>query len=101
MRTSQTFLMDCTVVSPMALLIFGGELEVRHEEGHVLIDDWIRIKVAAPTAVLVKKLRLAIDGLMQQKIGRPELDISASGDAIIEALVKLLSDDESSQTWDK
>ena len=44
MRTSQTFLMDCTVVSPMALLIFGGELDVRHEEGHVLIDNWIGVR---------------------------------------------------------
>jgi hypothetical protein len=101
MKTSKTFLMDCTVVSPMALLLFGGELEVRHEEGCVLVDNWIRIKVAAPTAVLVKKLRLAIDGLLQQKIGKPEVEISAAGDAIIGALVKLLSDDESFQTWDR
>ena len=57
--------------------------------------------MAAPTAVLVKQLRLAMDGLLQQKIGRPELDVSASGDAVIDALVKLLSEDESSQTWDK
>jgi hypothetical protein len=101
MKTSRTFLMDCTVVSPIALLLFGGDLEVRHEEGYVLVDNWIRIRVAAPTAVLVKKLRLAIDGLLQQKIGRPEVDISAAGDAVVHALVKLLCDDESSQNWDR
>lgn len=68
-RTSRTFLRDCTVVSPMALLLFGGELSVVHEGGYVLIDDWIRIRASAPTAVLVKKLRAALDDLLDAKVG--------------------------------
>ena len=34
-KTSRTFLRDCTVVSPMALLLFGGALAVQHEAGLV------------------------------------------------------------------
>lgn len=35
MKTTRTFLRDCTVVSPMALLLFGGALAVQHEAGLV------------------------------------------------------------------
>ncbi len=66
-RTTRTFLRDCTVVSPMALLLFGGALEVRHEAGLVTVDGWLRIRAPAPTAVLVKKLRAALDALLERK----------------------------------
>ena len=85
----------------MALLLFGGELQVVHEERYVLIDGWIRIRAAAPTAVLVKQLRGAIDALLQQKIGRPEMDLTAAGGALVETLVKLLTDEESARQWDR
>lgn len=67
-KTSRTFLRDCTVVSPMALLLFGGALSVMHEGGYVLVDDWLRIRASAPTAVLVKKLRGALDALLADKV---------------------------------
>ena len=67
-KTSRTFLRDCTVVSPMALLLFGGALSVVHESGYVLVDDWLRIRASAPTAVLVKRLRGALDSLLADKV---------------------------------
>ena len=56
------------MVSPMALLLFGGALSVMHESGYVLVDDWLRIRASAPTAVLVKKLRAALDALLADKV---------------------------------
>ena len=54
----------------MALLLFGGALSVVHEGGYVLVDDWLRIRASAPTAVLVKKLRAALDALLADKVKR-------------------------------
>ena len=45
MRTSRTFLRDVSIVSPMSLLLFGGSLSVVHEEGYVLVDNWLRIRL--------------------------------------------------------
>ena len=92
--TGRTFLRDCTVVSPMTLLLFGGELDVKHEEGLVFIDGWIRVRAAAPTAVLVKQLRLALDTLLQRTISSPEMDLSSQGAELVATLVKLLTDEE-------
>lgn len=52
----------------MALLLFGGALAVNHEGGYVLVDDFLRIRASAPTAVLVKKLRAALDALLADKV---------------------------------
>jgi hypothetical protein len=49
-RTSKTFMRDVTVVSPMALLLFGNNLKILYAQGCVVVDEWIRIKAPAQTA---------------------------------------------------
>lgn len=53
MKTTRTFLRDCTVVSPMALLLFGGALAVLHEAGLVrqraCANSHVRSVVEPPT----------------------------------------------------
>jgi hypothetical protein len=44
MKTTQTYLRDVTVVSPMALLLFGGRIEVHHSAGYVLLDGWLKVR---------------------------------------------------------
>lgn len=96
MRTSQTFLRDSTVTSPVALLLFGGKLEVVHEGGYVLVDSWIRIRVAAPTAVLMNKLRQGLDALLQQKVQQPQLELSTLGGPLVATIIRLLQDEQTS-----
>lgn len=97
MRTSQTFLRDTTVVSPLALLLFGGQLEVVHGEGYVLVDKWIRIRAAAPTAVLVQRLRNGLDTLLQQKIKQPSSDWGSQASELIDTIIKMLQDEEAAR----
>ena len=40
MKTSRTFLRDCTVISPLALLLFGGPLDIAHAGGYVSLDHF-------------------------------------------------------------
>ena len=93
-RTSQTFLRDITVIGPAALLLFGGRLQVVHGAGHVLIDDWLRVRAPAPTAVLVSELRRGLDFLLQQKIRQPKADVTADGQRLIDSIIALLQHEE-------
>ena len=45
-RTSRTFIRDCTVASPLAILLFGGSLAVAHDSSYVQVDGWLRIRCA-------------------------------------------------------
>ena len=94
MRTTRTFLRDATVVPPAALLLFGGVLVVDHADGVVTVGDWVRVRAAAPTAVLVKKLRAAVDAHLEAAVaGRG----GEGGRALVDALVALLLDSERGQ----
>ena len=36
---------DCSLVKAYAVLLFGGDICVKHKEQTVLVDDWIDFKV--------------------------------------------------------
>lgn len=86
--------MDCTVVSPLTVMLFGGGLSIKHEEGFVMIDEWIRVRAAAPIAVLVKKLRIALDALLKQKLETPEKDLTADSEGLVNTLARMLHNEE-------
>ena len=60
-KTSKVFLRDSTMVSACPILFFGGELLVSHEAGILTVDGWLRYEAPARVAVLINKLRAAID----------------------------------------
>lgn len=94
-KTSKSYLRDCTTASPLAMLLFGGTVEVSHETNAVMVDGWIKVRAAAQMAVLVKYLRSAFMALMNKKVMQPKmrLDEGLSGD-LIGVIVDLLEYEE-------
>ena len=59
-------------------------------------------RAPAQTAVLVKKLRQALDALLERKVRSPGARLEeAGGAALIQSLVDLLNHEEASQKWDR
>ncbi|OQR99882.1 ATP-dependent RNA helicase [Thraustotheca clavata] len=87
-QTSKLFVRQSTMVAPYALLLFGGALEVQHEKGLIVVDDWIRFVAVARIGVLVKSLRNHLDRFLLKKIEDPTLDISKS--SLVDAICHLL-----------
>jgi ATP-dependent RNA helicase DHX29 len=94
-KTSKSYLRDCTTASPLAMLLFGGALEVSHETNAVMVDGWIKVRAAAQMAVLVKHLRNAFMALMNKKVTQPKmrLDEGLTGD-LVGVIVDLLEYEE-------
>ena len=102
MRTSRTFIRDCTVASPASILLFGGALTVAHDSSYVQVDGWLRIRAPPQTAVLVKMLREALDGLLERKVRQPALRLEEAGGGLVQSLVDLLNSEEAAQQrWDR
>ena len=93
-KTSKVFMRDCTVVAPMALLLFGGSLDILHQSGYVQIDGWLKIKAAAPVAVLVKQLRQALESVLERRISSPAEASQAADLTILQQVATLLNDEE-------
>ena len=90
-NTSKIFVRESSMVSPYALLLFGGQVAVHHESGTVAIDDWIRFSAVARVAVLIQKLRFGLDKVLSAKIGDPTVDMTEL--AVTDVVCKLLSSD--------
>jgi len=97
-RTSKTYVRDCTSVSPYALLLFGGALEVYQRHGVCSIDDWLKFRIDAKPATLIKYLRSKMERILFEKIVSPEKDVmeTEEGKSLINS-ISLLFESESKQ----
>ncbi|KAJ7559257.1 hypothetical protein O6H91_04G075900 [Diphasiastrum complanatum] len=91
LKTSKVFVRESTMVPAYSLLLFGGEVKVKHETQSVLLDDWLEFEAPARISLLIKELRLKVNLLLLDKIQNPSLDISTSN--VVTALIRLLSTD--------
>ena len=89
--TSKPFIRDSTMVSPYALLLFGGMIEVLHEKGQISVDKWIVFKSPARVGILARELRKQLDMLLVNKFEDASIDIASNGRAVTDAIIKLLS----------
>jgi HrpA-like RNA helicase len=94
-KTSKTYVRDCTTVSPFALLLFGGALEVYQTHGICSVDGWLKFRIDAKPATLIKYLRSQMERILLQKIVAPETDVAGSpeGKALIQSISILFERD--------
>jgi ATP-dependent RNA helicase DHX57 len=74
-----------------ALLIFGGKIDVQHEQGLLLVDEWAKFKAPAKIVILVREMRQLVNKLLSTKVENPRLDISSS--ELVDVLLKVLTTD--------
>jgi Oligonucleotide/oligosaccharide-binding (OB)-fold len=43
MQTSSIYMRDISVVPAIALVLFGGNLEVHHDSGYIHLDAWLKV----------------------------------------------------------
>lgn len=98
-RTSKTYVRDCTTVSPFALLLFGGTLEVYQTHGICSVDGWLKFRIDAKPATLIKYLRGKMERLLFQKIVSPHEDVieSDEGRALIQSISRLFETEHNLQ----
>lgn len=75
---TKILLRDCNEAPTSGILLFCGEIQVKHEAGIVLVDGWIPILSPARTAVLAKELRTRLDTLLHAKFEDPLLSLASS-----------------------
>eukprot|EP01025_Chloroclados_australasicus_P059010 TRINITY_DN744_c0_g3_i1.p2 TRINITY_DN744_c0_g3~~TRINITY_DN744_c0_g3_i1.p2 ORF type:complete len:397 (-),score=46.26 TRINITY_DN744_c0_g3_i1:343-1404(-) len=90
-ETTKVYVREASMVPIYSLLLFGGQITVKHDSGLLLLDNWATFKAPAKIAVLVKQLREQVHQLLQQKIKDPGLQFD--GNQVITAMMELLRSD--------
>jgi len=84
---TRTSISTTAFVHPIALILFGGSVVVKHTERTVTIDEWMNITMAAQTGCILRELRKKMNLLLQGMI-----EGSAANDsALIDGIVNLLA----------
>lgn len=89
-RTSKLFIRDATMVSPFAILLFGGDIAVQHRKGQMSVDRWVLFKAPARVAVLARELRRQLDGLLMRKFEDTDVNVVEEGGALNDAIIRLI-----------
>lgn len=95
-RPGQIFLSEVNFVSRFALLLFGGELDVKSNA--IIVDDWLKFKIAdrgAAGAVLLLAFRDELDKCMVEHIvsARREKKEDEGSQQLMKVLRQLLADE--------
>lgn len=64
LQTSKPYLLDTTVVSPLALLLFGGRVKLAYNRMGVIMDSWAPFKMTENAALCVNAIRREVDALL-------------------------------------
>ncbi|EME86470.1 uncharacterized protein MYCFIDRAFT_84602 [Pseudocercospora fijiensis CIRAD86] len=75
MATSKVFIRDLTPFNVYALLMFGGKIEIDPQGRGLLVDSWVRLRGWARIGVLVSRMRMMLDELLEKKLDDPALEM--------------------------
>ena len=72
---------------PFSLVLFGGTVVVKHTERLVVVDDWIKLDMAAQTGVMMREIRAKVDRTLQKKI---EGSTDEADSDLLEGIIQIL-----------
>uniref|UniRef100_A0A673G5F5 ATP-dependent RNA helicase DHX29 n=1 Tax=Sinocyclocheilus rhinocerous TaxID=307959 RepID=A0A673G5F5_9TELE len=74
-KYTKVFLRDTTLISPLSMLLFGGDIDVQHRERLISLDGWIYFQAPVRIGVIFKHLRKLIDSLLERKLANPKMNL--------------------------
>ncbi|XP_051972573.1 ATP-dependent RNA helicase DHX29-like [Xyrauchen texanus] len=74
-KYSKVYLRDTTLISPLSMLLFGGDIDVQHRERLISLDGWIYFQAPVRIGVIFKHLRKLIDSLLERKLANPKMNL--------------------------
>ncbi|KAG0346255.1 hypothetical protein BG004_002057 [Podila humilis] len=95
-KSSRMYVWECCRVGQFPLVLFGGELSVKHHAKLVTVDKWIQFKCHAKTAVVFKMMREELGKILQKRIDDPEQAMMEREERWLAMIVAILEGEEDS-----
>ena len=90
MVTSKAYLMDTTALSPFALLLFGGRLQLGIHRDTIVMERWITFKCTEEAAMCLIALRREIDACLLRSVNDPSEKSRSLSEPVVTAVAQLL-----------
>ena len=92
MFTSKVYVRDISVVSPLMLSLFSGDVKVYTHLDCLLIDNWLPFRLSSLHAQMIVRIRKALEDIFVQKVVDPSGD-SARWFQVVHIVHTLVSQD--------
>ncbi|KAF8946016.1 hypothetical protein BGZ47_001510 [Haplosporangium gracile] len=99
-KSSRMYVWESCRVGQFPLVLFGGELSVKHHAKLVTVDRWIQFKCHAKTAVVLKMMREELDKILQKRIDEPEKGTTEREERWLEMMVLILEGEDDSLRYE-
>ncbi|KAG0064792.1 hypothetical protein BGZ89_008846 [Linnemannia elongata] len=99
-KSSRMYVWESCRVGQFPLVLFGGELSVKHHAKLVTVDKWIQFKCHAKTAVVLKMMREELDKILQKRIDEPEKGTTEREERWLEMMVSILEGEDDSLRYE-
>ncbi|KAL8528983.1 hypothetical protein ACS0TY_006448 [Phlomoides rotata] len=93
-ETTKVFLRDTTIVSPYSIMLFGGSINVQHQTGLIIVDNWLKLAAPAQTAVLFKELRFTLHSILKELISKPQSSGIINNEVMVSIIHLFLEEDK-------
>ncbi|KAF9964282.1 hypothetical protein BGZ70_006684 [Mortierella alpina] len=101
-KSTRMYVWESGRIGQFPLVLFGGELAVKHHAKLITVDKWIQFKCHAKTAVVFKMMRDELDKILQKRIDEPERGTTEREERWLEMIVAILEgEDDSLRIEDK
>uniref|UniRef100_A0A7N8XEV9 ATP-dependent RNA helicase DHX29 n=1 Tax=Mastacembelus armatus TaxID=205130 RepID=A0A7N8XEV9_9TELE len=87
-KYTKIYLRDTTLISPLPVLLFGGDIEIQHRERLITLDGWIHFQAPVRVGVIFKHLRKLMDSLLEKKLENPRMNLE--GERTIQIILDLI-----------
>lgn len=96
-KTSDVFLRDVSVVSPLHVILFGGgKLEYLAKYQELCVDEVMAFQIGDEEATLLMHFKDQLQSALTTKINNPSITWESVSSVVVRAIVKLLNDNSSS-----
>ncbi|KAG0323991.1 ATP-dependent RNA helicase dhx29 [Dissophora globulifera] len=95
-KSTRMYVWESCRVGQFPLVLFGGELSIKHHAKLATVDKWIQFKCHAKTAVVFKMMREELDKVLQKRIDEPEKGTTEREDRWLEMIVAILEGEDDS-----
>ncbi|RLV94925.1 putative ATP-dependent RNA helicase [Spathaspora sp. JA1] len=100
-HTTKLYVRDVTPTTTLITLLFGGEIQYNLSDINkttsspgIVVDSWLPIRTWCKNAVLIKRLRKLVDGLIEERLRNPQYENELMGANNDDILTIIENDDE-------
>ncbi|ORZ13412.1 P-loop containing nucleoside triphosphate hydrolase protein [Lobosporangium transversale] len=95
-KSTRMYVWESCRIGQFPLVLFGGELSVKHHAKLVTVDKWIQFKCHAKTAVVFKMMREELEKILRKRIDEPEKGTTEREGRWLQMIVAILEGEDDS-----